>query len=128
MKSYLKPNVVFDFLDIENCSSISEVVFQLSPVLLASTSLANHTLVASKTPLVHGVSPFTRLDSWTEPLDWTTGLQNVGSSVKLSHTHSRMRKCHTCKGPQALLGIRSLGVMDLKLVFRLGSVNKSSYM
>ena len=56
-------------------------------------------------------------------LDWTTGLQNVGSS----HTHSCMHKCHTCKDPQALLGIGSLGVMDPKFVLRLGSVNKSSW-
>ena len=48
MKSYVKPNVVGDFLDNETCSSIGEVVFQPSPVLLTSTSLASHTLVACK--------------------------------------------------------------------------------
>ena len=53
MKRYVKPNVVVDFPDIETCSSIGEVVFQLSPVSLASTSLANHTLVACETTLVH---------------------------------------------------------------------------
>ena len=52
MKSYVKPNVVVDFLDIETCSSIGEVVFQLSPVFLASTGLADHTLVACETTLV----------------------------------------------------------------------------
>ena len=32
MKSYVKPNIVVDFLDIETYSSIGEVVLQLSPV------------------------------------------------------------------------------------------------
>ena len=47
MKSYVyvKLNVVVYLLDIETCSSIGEVDFQLSPVFLASTSLAKHTLV-----------------------------------------------------------------------------------
>ena len=53
MKSYMKPDVVVEFLDIETCSSNGKVVFQLSPVLLVSASLANHTLVACKTMLVH---------------------------------------------------------------------------
>ena len=44
MKSYVKPNIVVDFLDIETGSSIGEVVFQLSSIFLTSTSLANHTL------------------------------------------------------------------------------------
>ena len=47
----MKPNVVVDFLDIEMRSSISEVVFHLSPVFLASTSLANHILVTCETTL-----------------------------------------------------------------------------
>ena len=52
-KSYVKPNVVGDFLYIETCSSIGEVVLQASPVFLISTSFASHTLVACKIMLVH---------------------------------------------------------------------------
>ena len=48
----MKPNVAVGFLDIETCSSIGEVVFQLSPVYLASTSLANHTVLACETALL----------------------------------------------------------------------------
>ena len=50
MYNYTKPNVVVEFLDIERCSSIGEVVFQLSLVFLVS--LVNHTLVACETTLV----------------------------------------------------------------------------
>ena len=53
MKIYVKPNIVGGFLDIETCSSIGEDVLQPSPVFLASTSLASHTLVACQSTLVH---------------------------------------------------------------------------
>ena len=52
MKSYMKPNVVGDFIDIETCSSIIEVVFQPSRAIFGSTSLASHTLLACETMLV----------------------------------------------------------------------------
>ena len=39
MKSYVKANVVADFLVIETCSSIGKLVFQLFLVFFAKTCL-----------------------------------------------------------------------------------------